>query len=90
MFYQQIYKFNLILNLKYNYLLTILQAMTAQAAYRKSQAEAEIAQLKQQIAEINDWRKSATFTQQLDEHIAAFLNEHGIMPGEDDSGDDEQ
>ena len=67
-----------------------MQAITSQAAYRRSQAEEEIAQLKQKIAEINDWRKSAAFTQQLDEHIAAYLDEHGTMPGEEDSGDDDQ
>ena len=67
-----------------------MQAITSQAAYKRSEAEEEIAQLRQQIGEINDWRKSVAFTQQLDEHIAAYLAEHGTMPGEDPSGDDDE
>ena len=59
-----------------------------QSAYRRSQQEEEIAQLKQTVEEINDWRKSF-FEQQLDERIAAYLQQHGRMPGEDGSDGEE-
>ena len=59
-----------------------------QSAYRRSQQEAEIAQLRATVEEINDWRKSF-FEQQLDERIAAYLQQHGRMPGEDGSDGEE-
>ena len=46
--------------------------MRFQSAYRRSQQEEEIAQLKKTVDEINDWRKSF-FEQQLDERIAGYL-----------------
>ena len=59
-----------------------------QSAYRRSQQEAEIAQLRATVEEINDWSKSF-FEQQLDERIAAYLQQHGRMPGEDGSDGEE-
>ena len=53
-----------------------------QSANRRSQQEAEIAQLRATVEEINEWRKSF-FEQQLDERIAAYLQQHRRMPGED-------
>ena len=59
-----------------------------QSAYRRSQQDAEIAQLRATVEEINDWRKSF-FEQQLDERIAAYLQQHGRMPREDGIDDEE-
>ena len=62
--------------------------MRLQSAYRRSQQEEEIAQLRQTVDEINDWWKSF-FEQQLDERIASYLQQHGRMPGEDGSDGEE-
>ena len=59
-----------------------------QSAYRRSQQDAEIAQLRATVEEINDWRKSF-FEKQLDERIAAYLQQYGRMPGEDGSDGEE-
>ena len=62
--------------------------MRLQSAYRRSQQEEEIAQLKKTMDEINDWRKRF-FEQQLDERIAGYLQQHERMPGEDGSDGEE-
>ena len=62
--------------------------MRSQSAYRRSLQEEEIAQLKKTVDEINDWRKSF-FEQQLNERIAAYMQQHGTMPGEDGSDGEE-
>lgn len=72
----------------------VLQALNFQRAYKKSMAEEEIAQMQRQLDEINDWRQSF-LSQQIDERIAAFVSEHGTMPGScgggggDDDADDD-
>ena len=45
-----------------------------------------IAQLKEQLEEMNDWRRSQ-LAQEINERIARYYDEHGSMPDEDDSGD---
>lgn len=74
----------------------VLQALSFQRAYKKSMAEEEIAQMQRQLDEINDWRQSF-LSQQIDVRIAAFVSEHGTMPGscggggdDDDADDDDE
>lgn len=52
--------------------------------------------MQRQLDEINDWRQSF-LSQQIDVRIAAFVSEHGTMPGscggggdDDDADDDDE
>ena len=65
---------------------TISQAIDFQWGYRKSVEQETIAQLKEQLEEMNDWRRSQ-LAQEIDERTARYYDEHGSMPDEDDGGD---
>ena len=64
---------------KFNVNLIISQA--TQSAFRRSMEEETIARMQEQMNEMMDWRKTQ-MQHDVDERIAAYLQEYGFMPGQ--------